>query len=144
MQQNKFLLYYIPVIVWASTILVLTSIPSIDIPDTGIDFQDKVAHFGVYFILGFLTARAFLFGKGLNISKSIFVSFALCSLFAVFDELHQLFISGRSAEINDGLADISGIMMAILMFYLYVKNYFTCAFERLSKKPFMKSGRPQD
>jgi VanZ family protein len=40
--------------------------------------------------------------------------------YAVFDELHQIFIPGRSCQIKDMLIDSSGVLLAVLLCSVWV------------------------
>ena len=47
----------------------------------------------------------------------------ICFLYACTDELHQLFIAGRSAEIKDVLIDSFGSLTSILLCnFIYLKS----------------------
>ena len=59
----------------------------------------KLAHFTEYFILGLL-----LYNYDKNILKAIII----CFIYAISDEVHQLFIIGRSFQIKDILIDTLG------------------------------------
>lgn len=73
----------------------------------------KLAHFGEYFILGLLVSNA------LNIhSKNVFFGIVICILYAISDEVHQLFVPGRSGEVLDVLIDSLGSLASIFLFYL--------------------------
>ena len=86
----------------------------------------KAAHFTEYAILGllfFLVYRAY-FVKLTNakfsnakFSNAKFLFFALCSsfLYACTDELHQLFVSGRSGQFTDVLIDTLGALFGCLL-----------------------------
>ena len=118
MKGLDFVRWYVPLLLWGITILILTSIPKLTPPDLGFDAQDKLAHFGVYYILGLLLVRAL--GKGLVLPHRILLlSFFYALLFAAFDELHQLFIPGRAGDIFDFLADSFGILFALLSFFMF-------------------------
>ena len=117
--KRKRLLYWrAPAILWGVFIIALTSYPTIDVPDLGFSAMDKVAHIGVYFILGYLVFRALATGNVIKRSNLAIKTFAICSLFAAFDEAHQLFIPGRFAEFQDFTADIVGILFGALTFIL--------------------------
>jgi VanZ family protein len=98
-----------PVILWAAAILVMTSWPSPGgIPDvTGID---KVAHFGVYAVLGTLVARALLPARTRSVLVFAFIGIAT---FGALDELHQNWIPGRDASVADWIADFSGALVGL-------------------------------
>lgn len=72
----------------------------------------KGAHFFAYFMLGILVLHALRCSKLLGFQC---VGFALliCVLYAVSDEVHQLFITGRSGEIRDVLIDSAGSSVGI-------------------------------
>jgi VanZ family protein len=97
---------WLPVVVWAAVIFAFSSVPHLT---TGLGFWDtllrKAAHFTEYAILGALLLRAL--GRELP-------AFAAGVLYAVSDELHQHFVSGRHASPVDVLIDAAGIALGIL------------------------------
>lgn len=74
----------------------------------------KTAHFTVYMILGILVT---LLVREYNISfyKCLFISLLICLLYSISDEIHQLFIVGRSCEIIDVLIDTFGSFFGIFI-----------------------------
>lgn len=64
----------------------------------------KLAHFTEYFILGLL-----LYNYDKNILKAIII----CFIYAISDEVHQLFIIGRSFQIKDILIDALGSICGV-------------------------------
>lgn len=86
----------------------------------------KAAHFTEYAILGllfFLVYRAYLAKlsdtklSDVKFSDAKLFLFALCSsfLYACTDELHQLFVSGRSGQFTDVLIDTLGALFGCLL-----------------------------
>lgn len=75
----------------------------------------KSAHFSEYFILGVLTINA-LKQDGLIKNKRIIVAVGFCSTYAIFDEFHQRFVSGRSASFTDVLIDSCGAIIGVIIF----------------------------
>ena len=78
----------------------------------------KYAHFIIYSALGMCSMLFFglaVFGR-LNVSALI-CSFIVCAVYAAGDELHQLFVSGRSAELRDVIIDSAGALMGILIIF---------------------------
>lgn len=67
----------------------------------------KSAHFTAYFILGLLVMIA-IRQSHKNYYKNIILTLVICVIYATSDEVHQLFIPGRSGEIKDVLIDSSG------------------------------------
>jgi len=124
MKTPEKLRWYGPWLVWTLTILVLTSLPKIELPKTGFSMMDKVAHAGVYFILGFLSARARMRGDTQNLGDAIKFTAIFGTAFAIFDEVHQIFIPNRIGDVGDAAADIVGILLSLLVFkYLFVPIY---------------------
>lgn len=72
----------------------------------------KLAHFTIYLILGVLV---YLYIKEFNISNKFIISLLICILYAVSDEIHQLFIVGRSGRILDVLIDSLGSLTGIFI-----------------------------
>lgn len=74
----------------------------------------KLAHFTEYFILGTLVYNAIN-----NYNKKKYVAIIICILYAISDEIHQIYVPGRSCQILDILIDsigsINGIYITILI-----------------------------
>lgn len=84
----------------------------------------KMAHATEYAILGFLLAGSYV-DKEKNRLRGICIPTVLGSLYAVSDELHQLFVPGRSCELTDMLIDSSGVILGTLFglfIFVYWKN----------------------
>ncbi|MEG1997719.1 MAG: VanZ family protein, partial [Clostridiales bacterium] len=84
----------------------------------------KAAHFSEYTLLAALFMQAF---KSPRITRHQQQFYALLStiLYAISDELHQLFIPGRACQIQDILIDSSGAVLGIILitlFYQLVKK----------------------
>ncbi len=78
----------------------------------------KLAHFSEYFILGVLV----IFTLREYGVKNVFIPIIFCVLYASSDEIHQLFIKGRTGSIIDVLIDSCGSLTSILLLYYF---YFT-------------------
>ena len=80
----------------------------------------KGAHMAAYFmltILAFYAASAW-------ISKALFrylAAFGAALLYSISDEIHQLFIPGRSGELRDVLIDMAGGLIALLLILMIRK-----------------------
>lgn len=81
----------------------------------------KIAHFSVYFVLGILVLLTL---KEFNVKNNIcYYAILICFLYSVSDEIHQLFVDGRSGEVLDVLLDTTGSVISIvLLWYSYLKN----------------------
>lgn len=76
-------------------------------------FQDKVLHFGAYFVMAILSWRA-LRHTGVQKSNLALLCLLFCSLYGLSDEWHQSFVPGRTASVWDWLADSLGAATAAL------------------------------
>ncbi|SHH80558.1 VanZ like family protein [Caloranaerobacter azorensis DSM 13643] len=80
----------------------------------------KFAHFGVYFVLGILVMNGFR-TSGIRGSRAFIFSLILCVLYAASDEVHQIFVSGRGAQVTDVLIDSFGSFVGIGIYKLIEK-----------------------
>lgn len=100
----------------------------------------KCAHMGEYAILGMLMLRAMyacgnqfvasyvgekksvcnIWCADTKMKKYWLLSWILGTLYAVTDEVHQLFISGRSGQISDVMIDSTGVIIGIFIYH-YMK-----------------------
>lgn len=78
----------------------------------------KLAHFGVYLVLGVLINNAFE-KSGVKDLKGFMISLLFCVLYAISDEVHQLYVPGRGAQVTDVLIDSWGAFVGINMIYWY-------------------------
>lgn len=107
----KRLLPWTPALVWAALLFVLSSRQSL--PGPGVQHADKAAHFAAYAVLGALLAFA-----AARTGWPLAVAAALGILYGASDEVHQMFVPGRSASVLDWLADVAGVLAAV---YLYAR-----------------------
>ena len=108
--------WYLPLLLWSMLILILTWYPKIEMPDLGFDAQDKAAHWGVFFIFGILSLRAFSKYEIKRLPTAVFTTVFLGSGFALIDEVVQRWIPGRSFDPLDGLFNLLGVITAVLLF----------------------------
>jgi len=106
--------YYLPAFFWICTLFFLSSLESDSIPSFGFQFNDLVAHFCVYTVLGYLLSIAFL--RGEKALSRIALVLLLGWLYGMSDEVHQLFVPGRFATITDWGADAVGTAFGLLIF----------------------------
>lgn len=78
----------------------------------------KYAHFIVYLVSGVLVINILRI-IGMRGYRSILLALGLCVLYAISDEVHQLFIPGRGAELRDVLIDSAGASVGIGL-YLFI------------------------
>lgn len=75
----------------------------------------KYAHFTSYLILGILVMNAFRKSEVMGFNAFLF-SLIFCGLYAVSDEVHQLFVPGRGAQVTDVMIDSAGSFVGIGMY----------------------------
>lgn len=78
----------------------------------------KLAHFTEYFILGILTYNMIN-----NYNKKSYISIIICILYAISDELHQLFVPGRSCQVLDIIIDSIGSILGIYLLSFIIKKH---------------------
>lgn len=81
----------------------------------------KVAHFCVFGLLGMLIYNAIFHSIKMKFINILIFSLILVFIYASFDEIHQLFVLGRSGEVRDVLIDSSGGSVGSLLYYFYLK-----------------------
>ena len=79
-----------------------------------VPFADKLEHGFVYGILGLLCFRA-LRSSRLSVARMILVGTAIALGYGISDEVHQLFVPGRSADPRDVAADVTGGCIGALL-----------------------------
>jgi len=98
--------------------LVLLDIESSTTTDLVLKFNHivrKCAHLGIYFVLGLLVTNAFR-RSGVRGFRGIIFSILFCILYAISDEVHQVFVPGRGAQVTDVLIDNVGSFVGIGMY----------------------------
>lgn len=134
MQKNKISLLL--VILWMIFIFIMSSFDAssssnqsnfiVDIITSIINIKDtellsfiirKLAHFTEYFILGILVINLIT-----RYDKKIIIAILLCIIYATSDEIHQIFVPGRSCQITDIMIDSLGSIMGIYLYKLITKK----------------------
>ena len=96
-----------PVVLWAAVIFALSSVPDLG---TGLGTWDlvlrKLAHAAEFAVLGALLLRAVAVER---------TALALGIAYAVSDELHQHFVTGRVGSVWDVLIDAVGVAVGVAL-----------------------------
>ncbi len=121
-KENRVKVLVIPLILYWIILFIGTSIPA-DHITIAVELSDKLKHFGAYLVLSFLLSLNLHFQeKWLKVSIFYFIfAFIISIFYGVLDELHQLFIPNRSAELLDWIADTLGSVIGVLVSYVFIK-----------------------
>ncbi len=121
---RHFLEYRLPAILWALVIFTASSIPGTKFPKFILKIDDKVIHISIFLVLGLLVFRAL----EPRIRKDSFdwlravLSTSVVAAYGALDEIHQMFVPGRSADFRDAAADAIGAMLSALILYLLFRR----------------------
>lgn len=102
---------WVAVALWLALQVTLTSLPGKAIPIGLPHPLDWAGHFCLYGGLGALIARAAALRRW-PLRRLLWAG-VLLSAWAALDELHQLFIPGRSAEVGDWASDTLGASLGL-------------------------------
>jgi VanZ family protein len=119
-----FLFIYLPLIIHWVTIFILTSLPSDKLPS--VEVSDKINHFLAFFVLGFFLNLTLKYQtKFPELKKNILlITVIIAAGYGLLDELHQLLVPGRSAEVLDWIADFIGAFSGCFLAEFIYKRYF--------------------
>ncbi len=101
------------VLLWGALIFMFSSIPHLKSGLPGDLLYRKAAHIGEFAILAILLVRALTHRAPLV--PALGASVALSVAYAVTDEIHHLFVPGRSGSLSDVLIDGVGVFLGILL-----------------------------
>lgn len=82
----------------------------------------KAAHYFVYFVLAFLVMNM-LFIMGVK-KHTLIITGIICVLYAMGDEYHQTFVSGRTGQISDVLLDSSASLISAFFYHRFILMRF--------------------
>lgn len=121
-ERNRVYVIYLPLFIYWLILFTLTSLPL----DRAININvgDKIEHFGAYGLLSFLLYLTLYFQKKSSLLSTFPATFTIvfASFYGMIDELHQLFVPGRYADVLDWVADFSGSLLAVLITQYLLKK----------------------
>ena len=90
-------------------------------------FIRKAAHFTEFGILGVFATAGFGIFRELRIMyiKRAFAAVGFSLLYAISDEIHQLFVKGRACSVTDVIIDVAGAL-----FFIFVLSYIVIRINR--------------
>ncbi len=80
----------------------------------------KLAHFGIYAIIGMILIGIHL-TYGIKDKRKIIQTLIIGFVYATTDEIHQLFVPGRSGQISDIFLDFTGVLFGTYVIYILTK-----------------------
>lgn len=81
----------------------------------------KNAHFFAYLILGVLVLNG-LKSSSIVGFKSILLAIFICVLYAICDEVHQLFVPGRGGQVRDVFIDSTGAITGVIIYRMVARR----------------------
>lgn len=103
------LLPWLPAVAWAAVIWSLSARSRV--PGPQVPGFDKAAHFGAYALLGWLLVWAADRSR-----LPLAVGVLLGVLYGATDEIHQMYVPGRSPDVMDWFADAAGVAAATFVY----------------------------
>jgi len=105
----------------AAIVGVLVNSLHVSLPENVLMFLTrKAAHIVAYFVLGMLMYNVVKEYK-YSIKCTILLSILFALGYAAFDEIHQLFVSGRSGQVTDVLIDTTASSVGVSVYYFVYK-----------------------
>jgi VanZ family protein len=119
---RSFFIYHFPAILCAATIITLSSVPNLAVPEVRFLASDKVAHFIEYAVFAFLVYRSFYHLFAGRITRTFLFSGLFLSFFALIDEMYQRFIPGRFSDAYDFASDLIGAFLVLILLSMLAKR----------------------
>ena len=116
---------FIPAIIWTLLLLIGLLTPGEQLPDVPSAVGlDKVVHFGLFMVLSFLWARAFVGKSNKRIKKRKFIPnyLVFVTIFAILVEYVQRLVPGRAFDYLDILFNVLGVIAGAILFAYLHKN----------------------
>jgi VanZ family protein len=118
LQKNKTLFVYFPLFIYWLILFAATTLPGKDVPNLGV--SDKLEHSVAYMVLSILLCFTYTFQNKVKLlfSRPFLMTILTITLYGALDELHQKFIPGRSCDIKDLMADVTGATVGLIVVFL--------------------------
>jgi len=114
--------YFIPAILYVFLIVALSSLNQTTVAKFTWGIEDFLLHTVEYHFFGVTLIWAVLREKPWHELKSSYrLAVGFGALFAMADEFYQSFIPGRFSTVEDVVADVFGVILAIITFSLLMK-----------------------
>jgi VanZ family protein len=100
---------------WTLLILALCTVPGKDFPEINIISIDKIGHFGIFAVFGWLWMRVYTLSDLARRSRYVFVGGLA---YAVLTEIYQgIMPFGREADLWDAAANAAGLLAGVGVYW---------------------------
>jgi VanZ family protein len=106
---------FLPAVAYYGFIFFLSSRSSFPVESPFSGF-DKLAHVGIYGLFGALLAWSLADRRDGLGTMRMALAFLIGAAGGALDEVHQIFVPGRSAEVWDAVADAAGVAAGLFLF----------------------------
>lgn len=117
--ERNYLLSYLIVVVLAGFIYYISSLQFDPVQALQFDYKSVVYHFGVFLLFNLFLMICL--SKG-NDNDGIYLAVLFSLFYAVLDEVHQLFVPNRAADVFDLFIDSIGILFSYLFYFRIGRN----------------------
>ena len=117
LEKNPYISYTITILI-ALTIFYFSSLNSQQTGSAGSSIKPIVYHISIFFLLSLFLLISLVKGKN---KKFILPVIIISLLYAVSDEIHQSFVSGRSSSFADLGLDSIGIFLGFLLYSISLR-----------------------
>jgi VanZ family protein len=83
---------------------------------------DKLAHGLAFSVMGFLLAFGFFKSVHASLKTKILFVWLVGTGLGILDEIHQIFVRGRTSDPRDATADAVGVGLGIFLYWLVVRK----------------------
>lgn len=101
-------------------IFFVSSIPGSKVVSGGID-ASMLYHLLVFFLFNFFVTLSITKRKNKG-RKYLILPIIISILYAILDEIHQIFVPLRNSSVGDVLTDVAGILLSVLVYLYYKRN----------------------
>ena len=116
----------------------IKDLPPAEKQSLAIDLNRKIrnyAHFFLFFILGTALALSISFSYGGKLLDKYVIALIISIIYAISDEIHQIFVPGRSFQFTDILTDSAGSLLGIAIIgFILKRNVFAKLVKITDKK----------
>ncbi len=112
--------YQLPPLLWVVVIYLLSSLPNPQLRFKIPPGSDKVLHAIIYFVLCWLSRRAFYHQDFFSpLRRSAYLgAFVFSVVYGFLDEYHQTHVPGRTWELYDLMADAGGALLYVAIAWM--------------------------